>query len=54
MQLKLADYGKNKGKFERFLKIGESFGYFGNYLIILNGQFLGVNNLKIGKNDNKF
>ena len=34
MNLKLADYGINKEKFERFLELGEDFGYFGDYVIL--------------------
>lgn len=30
MKLKLADYGENKEKFERFLEIGKDFWYYGN------------------------
>ncbi len=34
INLKLADYGQNKDKFERFLELGADFVYGGNYIFL--------------------
>lgn len=38
INLKLAEYNLETGKFERFLEIGKDFGYLGSYILILYSE----------------
>ena len=36
INLKLAEYDLETGKFKRFLELGKDFGYYGNFILVSN------------------